>query len=165
MVPWTRENMHTMLVAQMNALLATAVEPQLLCNTLVEVGKQASLQCSRDIVTTAFFDAIAATTMQTETEEVLSGYLKTAMILHWDRQKACVAPVEGEAPVEGVEDPPYAHSPLPVDKNKLREVVQELKKDEQLIVRKKRPSADDSHKTSDASPDDGRRTKKRPWGK
>ena len=43
--------------------------------------------------------------------------------------------------MEGVEDPPYAHSPLPVDKNKLREVVQELKKDEQLIVRKKRPSA------------------------
>ena len=73
--------------------------------------------------------------------------------------------MEGEAPVEGVEDPPYAHSPLPVDKNRLREVVQELKKDEQLIVRKKRPSADDSHKTSDASPDDGRRTKKRPQGK
>ena len=156
MVPWTRENMHTMLVAQMNALLATAVEPQLLCNTLVEVGKKASLQCSRDIVTTAFFDAIAATTMQTETEEVLSRYLKTAMLLHRDRQKA---------PVEGVEDPPYAHSPLPVDKNKLREVVQELKKDEQLIVRKKRPSADDSHKTSDATPDDGRRKKKRPRGK
>ena len=54
----------------------------------MEVGKQASLQCSRDIVTTAFFDAIAATTMQTETEEVLSGYLKTAMMLHRDRQKA-----------------------------------------------------------------------------